>query len=335
MVNSMKELETSGTEKYTESFLLLEMLPLIVFVVPCFVLWWLKKTIFKPRKVFDVKDKVVLITGASSGLGKACAYRFAEAGAKLILSARNVEKLEEVKDSIIKRYSLDSALGPKVIPIDLSDCESITKAAELALMAYGHIDILINNAGISCRGSIVQTKMEVHRQLMNVNYFGPLLLTKSLLPSMIERKEGHIVGISTVQGKIAIPFRSPYTASKHAFDAFFTCLRSEVASSNINVTLISPGYIRTNLSINARTSDGTQYGSLDPTTAAGMEPGHVAEEILSAVECLQEDVVIADMKANLAILLKTLWPSLLSRVMKKRAQKEEQSELVVTKNKTD
>lgn len=299
------------------------MILFFVFVIPAFVIWCLNKALFSQKKVYDLKGKVVLITGASSGLGQACAYKFVEAGSKVILSARNINKLKEIRDDIVKQFGKhDDFHEPKVLYVDLDNLESLPKAGEDALMHYGHIDILVNNAGISYRGSILETEMDVHHHLMRVNYFGHLSLTKCILPSMITRKQGHILSVSSVQGKVSIPFRSAYTASKHAFDAFYNCLRSEVAEYNIHVTVVSPGYIRTNLSINARTGDGRQYGALDPSTAQGMEPSSVAMEVIKAIECHEEDVIIADVKTNLGILLKNLWPSLFYRIMKKRAIRE-------------
>eukprot|EP00794_Sanderia_malayensis_P009099 gene9099-10071_t len=296
------------------------MLPLIVIFIPVLVIWFVRHTFWKCNKTYDVREKVVLITGASSGLGEACAWKFAKAGAKVILCARNMDRLQRIRNEIIKQ--VDQVEDPKLLYLDLNVESNISKMMEEALKLYGCIDILINNAGISFRGAVQDTTIDVHRNLMNVNYFGAVVLTRAVLPSMVNRKAGHIVTVSSVQGKIAIPYRSAYAASKHACEAFFNCLRSEIADSNIFVTVVSPGYIHTNLSLNAVTSDGTSYGVLDSTTANGMHPTYVAGQIVDAVETRQEQVILADFKSNIAIILNCIWSSLFYKIMKKRAKNE-------------
>ncbi|XP_016117829.1 dehydrogenase/reductase SDR family member 7B-like, partial [Sinocyclocheilus grahami] len=143
-----------------------------------------------------------------------------------------------------------------------------------------------------------------------------------ILPSMVDRRSGHIVVISSVQGKISIPYRSAYSASKHATQAYFDCLRAEVEQLGLAVSVISPGYIRTNLSINAVTGDGSNYGVMDKTTARGSDPVDVAGAVLKAVCHKQKDVVLAGLLPTAAIYLRTLWPALYFRLMASRAIKE-------------
>lgn len=150
---------------------------------------------------------------------------------------------------------------PIILPLDLSDLNSIGGKVQSVLEIHGAIDILVNNGGISVRGDALSTAIDVDIRIMLVNYFGSVALTKACLPSMMARKEGRIVSISSVQGKFAIPHRSAYSASKHAMQAFCDSLRAEVAKDNIKVTLISPGYINTALSLNALTGTGASYGS--------------------------------------------------------------------------
>uniref|UniRef100_A0A8C0VM16 Dehydrogenase/reductase SDR family member 7B n=1 Tax=Cyanistes caeruleus TaxID=156563 RepID=A0A8C0VM16_CYACU len=208
-----------------------------------------------------LQEAVVVITGASSGLGKECAKAFHAAGSKLVLCGRDSEKLKELVQELcaVKNHRKNTH-EPHTVVFDLSDTKTVVNAAEEILKALGHVDILINNAGISFRGTIVDTGLDVDKKVMETNYFGPIALTKALLPSMIKRRQGHIVAISSVQGKISIPFRSAYAASKHATQAFFDCLRAEVEQYDIEVTVVSPGYIQTNLSLNAVTADGSRYG---------------------------------------------------------------------------
>ncbi|XP_048082837.2 dehydrogenase/reductase SDR family member 7B isoform X6 [Ursus arctos] len=214
---------------------------------------------------------------------------------------------------------------PYMVTFDLADPGAIVTATAEILQCFGHVDVLINNAGISYRGAIVDTTTDVDKKVMETNYFGPVALTKALLPSMIKRRQGHIVAISSIQGKISIPFRSAYAASKHATQAFFDCLRAEMEQYEIEVTVVSPGYIHTNLSLNAVTADGSTYGVMDKTTAQGRSPAEVARDVLAAVGKKKKDVILADLLPSLAIYLRTLAPGLFFRLMASRARKERKS----------
>ncbi|XP_064478972.1 dehydrogenase/reductase SDR family protein 7-like isoform X2 [Ornithodoros turicata] len=270
-----------------------------------------------------LRDKVVLITGASSGLGEALAYKFHEAGCKVILASRRLEQLERVKRNIMSQTTTNNA--PSILELDLADLKAIPAKAEEALGIHGRIDILINNGGISTRGDVLETDIQVHVKVMMVNYFGQVALTKAILPSMIDRKDGSIVAISSVQGKIGIPSRSAYSASKHATQAFYDCLLSEVSHSNVHVCVISPGYIRTNLSINALTGSGTTYGVMDETTANGMEPKEVADAVIEAVVNRRWDVILATLAPRLVIVLRVLFPWLYFIIMISRAKRLRQN----------
>ncbi|XP_044289053.1 dehydrogenase/reductase SDR family member 7B isoform X2 [Varanus komodoensis] len=270
-----------------------------------------------------LKDAVVVITGATSGLGKECARAFHASGSRLVLCGRNGERLQDLLQE------LSAAPGHprnphkhQTVIFDLSDIKAVVSAAEEILKCVGHVDVLINNAGISYRGTIVETVVEVDRKVMETNYFGPIALTKALLPSMIQRRKGHIVAISSVQGKIGIPFRSAYAASKHATQAFFDCLRAEVEQYDLDVTVVSPGYIQTNLSLNAVTADGSQYGVMDKTTSEGKAAVEVAQVVLSAVGEKKKEVLVAGFVPSLAVYLRTLCPRLFFTLMASRARKE-------------
>ncbi|XP_053326669.1 dehydrogenase/reductase SDR family member 7B isoform X2 [Spea bombifrons] len=270
-----------------------------------------------------IQDAVVVITGATSGLGKECAKVFYAAGSRLVLCGRNEERLEDlVKElSRIGKGSNQTHKPHKVI-FDLSDVEAVSSAAKEIFRLVGKVDILINNAGISYRGTIMNTKVSVDRMIMDTNYFGPVALTKALLPSMTKNGRGHIVVISSVQGRISIPFRSAYAASKHATQAFFDCLRAELAANNIHVTVINPGYIQTNLSVNAVTDDGSKYGVMDKNTANGRSAEDVAQIVLRAVGERKKEVLVAGVVPTLAVYLRTLAPKIFFTIMAARAKKE-------------
>ncbi|KAG9342959.1 hypothetical protein JZ751_015175 [Albula glossodonta] len=280
----------------------------------------------RTRHRANIQDAVVVITGASSGLGKECARVFHAAGARLILCGRDrarlqelAQDLKEVADSKQKMHTAS------IVTFDLSDTEAVASAAEEILKCHGHVDILINNAGVSYRGMILSTHVDVHKQVMGINYFGPVALTQAILPSMVQRKSGHVAVISSVQGKISIPFRSAYSASKHATQAYFDCLRAEMEQHGVAVSVFSPGYIRTNLSLNAVTGDGSKYGVLDRTTAEGQDPAVVAQAVLRAVGQRKKDVLLAGPLPTLAVYIRTLFPELFFKLMASRARKEQRA----------
>uniref|UniRef100_UPI0037E91A6C dehydrogenase/reductase SDR family member 7B n=1 Tax=Semicossyphus pulcher TaxID=241346 RepID=UPI0037E91A6C len=286
--------------------------------------WLLYKILVRLRPGAALQDAVVVITGASSGLGKECARVFHAAGARLVLCGRDAARLQQVVQQLTASSagSQKQTHTPRTVTFDLADSETVDRAAEEILQCYGHVDVLINNAGISYRGNVLDTHISVQRDVMETNYFGPIALTQALLPSMVQRQSGHIVVISSVQGKISIPYRSAYAASKHATQAYYDCLRAEMERFGIPVTVISPGYIRTNLSLNAVTGDGSKYGVLDKTTASGWDPRDVAQAVLKAVRHRSKDVVLAGPLPSLAIYLRTLWPALFFKLMSARARKE-------------
>ncbi|XP_071389454.1 dehydrogenase/reductase SDR family member 7B [Centroberyx affinis] len=298
------------------------MLPLALASLGVMLLY---RILVRLRPGASVQDAVVVITGASSGLGKECARAFHAAGARLVLCGRDAARLQQV----VQELTAGSAdvqrqtYVPSTVVFDLAETETVDKAAEEILKCYGQVDILINNAGISYRGNILDTHLSVQRDVMETNYFGPIALTQALLPSMVRRRSGHIVVISSVQGKIAIPYRSAYAASKHATQAYFDCLRAEIERYGIPVSVISPGYIRTNLSLNAVTGDGSKYGVLDKTTAMGRDPRDVAQAVLKAVRQRSKDVLLAGPLPSLAVYLRTLWPALFFKLMSSRARKEQ------------
>ncbi|XP_077019447.1 dehydrogenase/reductase SDR family member 7B isoform X2 [Tamandua tetradactyla] len=295
-------------------------LPLLFGCVGIFSLFKLLQWL---RMKAYLQDAVVVITGATSGLGKECAKVFHAAGAKLVLCGRNRQALEELtRDLAASHASKAQTHSPCMVTFDLTDPSATVAATAEILQCFGCVDILIHNAGVSFRGTIMDTTVDVDRRVMETNYFGPVALTKALLPSMVRRRQGHIVVISSIQGKISIPFRSAYAASKHATQAFFDCLRAEMEQYEIDVTVISPGYIHTNLSVNAITADGSRYGVMDETTAQGQSPEKVARDVMAAVGKKKREVILADLLPLLAIYLRTLAPGLFFSLMASRARKE-------------
>lgn len=267
-----------------------------------------------------LNNKVVMITGASSGLGEALAHTFYRCGCKIILVARRKEELERVKKDLTD-ISAAVTHVPIILSLDLTENESLRDKVTKIINVYDRIDILINNAGVSHRGTVSDTDIEVHKKLMFVNYFSQLALNNIVLPYMIKQNSGHIVSISSVQGRIAIPYRSAYAASKHALQAWYDCARAELHDKNIYFTVVNPGYIKTSLSYNALTGGGQVYGVMDATTENGYEPEYVAECILRSVLEQEKEITIAPFTSKAAIVLRTLFPSVYFYIMKQRAKK--------------
>ncbi|XP_014222659.1 dehydrogenase/reductase SDR family protein 7-like [Trichogramma pretiosum] len=278
---------------------------------------------FSRSKNSNLHNKVVVITGASSGLGEALAHAFYKCGCKLILVSRRLTELQRVKQALLDKHdNTITTFVPAIFTLDLTEINSLPAEAAKIVQIYGRIDILINNAGVSYRGEVVDTQIDVDIKVMLINYFAQVAFTKAFLPTMLQQQSGEIVCISSVQGKMGIPMRSAYAASKHALQAWCDSTRAELHSKNINVCVICPGYIQTSLSLNALTGNGETYGLMDATTAAGYSPEYVAEKVVKAVQRGEKEIVIAPIMHRIAILLRTLFPSVFFWLMKKRAESQ-------------
>jgi short-subunit dehydrogenase len=257
------------------------------------------------------KDKVVWITGASSGIGEALAYMLSEAGSSLILSSNEPERLEEVREKCANKSV------HLVLPLDLSEWEALAPKAAEVLARFGHVDILVNNGGISHRSLAKDTSLEVDRRVMDIDYFGHVALTKAVLPSMLQRKTGHIVVTTSLAGLLQVPYRTAYCAAKHALHGFFDTLRVELWEDNIKVTLVCPAQVRTNISYQALAGDGDNYGKMDPLIEAGMTPEECAEAILEAVVKGKHQVLVGTGTPILGTYVKRLSPTLFTRLVRK------------------
>jgi short-subunit dehydrogenase len=262
----------------------------------------------------SVVNKVIWLTGASSGIGEALAYELSKKGAKLILSARRKEELERVKGNCASAAQRQI----HVLPLDLEHTHTLQLSTEAAIQIFGHVDILINNGGISQRSFVADATLEVYRRLMEVNYFGTVALTKYLLPHFVQRKQGHFVTISSLTGKFGTPFRSGYAASKHALHGFFDSLRAEHYKDHIRVTMICPGFIRTSLTYSALTADGSPLNKMDAAQYKGKPAAWCAEKIARAIEKNKEEAYIGGREV-LGVYLKRFLPRIFSKVIRKVA----------------
>ena len=262
----------------------------------------------------SVAGKTIWITGASSGIGEALVYACAAQSANIILSARRTQELE--------RVSAQAGANTYVLPLDLCEPDTFASKTEEAINAFGHIDIIIHNGGISQRGSVMNTELSVYYRMMEVDFFSYVALTKALLPHFQQRRSGHFVVISSVMGKLGTPLRSGYAAAKHALHGFFDCLRAESAD-NINVTLICPGYVRTNVAVNALSATGEKHGKRDQEVAEGHPADQTAEQILRAVAANRYEAYVGKPfgQERLGLLIKRFLPSLMVRIAERQTPK--------------
>lgn len=252
--------------------------------------------------------KVVWITGASSGIGEALAKAFAAEGSKVVLSARRENELQRVLSACAE--ITPGISGHMVLPLDVTDQESLPTAAEAVREKLGRVDVLINNAGISQRSLCVDTDMEVYRQIMDVDVLGQIAMTRAVLPLMLEQGSGQIAVTSSVAGKIGVPYRTGYCAAKHAVMGFYDALRGEVAHRGIQVSTIVPGYIQTNISIHALKGDGSSFGYVDKEIAGGMDVDRCAAVILKGLRKGKPEIPVGKGFEMHALWIKRLFPGI-------------------------
>jgi len=256
-------------------------------------------------------NKIVWITGASSGIGEALVYAFLLEGAKVILSSRNQAELNRVV-----RNCSDLKENAYEYPMDVTDNIQVFNTVEQVIDRFGRVDILVNNSGISQRSLVKETPVEVDRKIMEVNFFGAVTLTKYLIPHMIINGGGHIVVTSSIVGKFGFPLRSAYSASKHALHGFFESLRLELYDNNINVLMVIPGQVRTNISFNAITKDGSPNGVMDHGQEGGISPDVVADAVLKGLRCKKREILVGR-KEILMVHIRRFFPALFFKIARK------------------
>ncbi|AMR41205.1 SDR family oxidoreductase [Elizabethkingia anophelis] len=257
-------------------------------------------------------NKVIWITGASSGIGEALVKELAvKSNAKIILSSRREDQLY----AIAQNAGLDKERYA-VIPVDLQNYTAMPTIAENAISKFGKIDILINNAGLSQRSLAMETSIEVDKRLMDIDFIGTVALTKAVVPYMIKNKGGQIVVVSSLMGLFGAPMRSGYAAAKHALHGFFEALRAELYNGKVLVTIVCPGFVKTNISINAVTGTGTAQNTMDDATANGIPVNIFAQKMLKAIAKQKYQAVIGG-KETFGVYLKRFFPSLLVKNVRK------------------
>ena len=255
--------------------------------------------------------QVVWITGASSGIGKALAEQYAAQGASVVLAARRVDVLNALV------AQLPSPERHMAVYLDLLQRDSFDTALHQVLTRYGRIDVLINNAGISQRALISETTMETERRLMEVDYFAQVELTKLLLPQFEKQASGQIAFVSSIAGLLGTQYRASYSAAKAALHMWANSLRAEVAEKGIQVAVIFPGFVQTDVSINALNGKGEAQGYDNEATANGLTAQDFAQQTLTALNKGKEYIVVGGPKEKLGVVVSRLAPPLLYKMIRK------------------
>ena len=258
----------------------------------------------------NYKDLTIWVTGASSGIGEALTIAFAKRGARIILSGRNEENLAMVKSRC------KNSKNHIVIPFDITDVEQAKQAYATAKTQAGKIDWLINNAGISQRALIMDTTEDVERQIMEIDYFAQTRLSRLVLPDMLAQGGGKIVMISSVAGLLGTQYRGAYGAAKAAIHMWANSLRAELHEQGIEVATIFPGFIQTNISINALTGDGSAQGTMDAATNKGLTATSFAKQVVKALTKGEEYIIVAGRKEKLATKVNRLSPPKLYKLIR-------------------
>lgn len=254
--------------------------------------------------------KVVWITGASSGIGEALCRAFADEGARLVLSSRRPDELERVRQTCTRPTE------HWVQSLDLTKSATFPESVREVLARMGKIDVLINNGGVSQRARALDAAAEVERAIMEVDYFGPVALTKAVLPAMMARREGHVVTVSSVMGYVGTPGRSSYAAAKHALHGYFDSLRAEVWRDGITITLVCPGYVRTAVSDNALGPHGQKQSRNESSHERGIAPEKCAAAIVRAVFRKRNEVYVGGWEV-VGIYLQRFLPALYAQIVRR------------------
>jgi dehydrogenase/reductase SDR family member 7B len=269
---------------------------------------------------YSMKGKVVIITGGSSGIGKACAEIFGKAGAKIVISGRNEKNLNDTVQEL-KKNNIDAL----AVNADVSIEKDNERLVSETISRYGGIDVLINNAGISMRGLFEETDLDVIRKVMDINFYGTLYATKYALPHILKSK-GSIVSISSIAGIRGLPARTGYSASKFAIQGFMEALRTELLKKDVHVLVACPGFTASNIRNTALAKDGSKQGESPRDESSMMSAEEVAGAILSAVIRRKRDIVLT-MQGKITVFLNKWFPGFMDGMVYKHLAKEKDSPL--------
>ena len=259
--------------------------------------------------------KAIWITGASSGIGRACAEVYANKGYRVVLSSRRKESLEKAAEEICSsgKVSKENLI---IIPLDLAENSNYNPVVSEVLNEIGSLDVMLHAGGISQRSLAIDTSVDVDRRVMEIDYFGTVALTKALLPHFTENKSGQFVVITSLMGLFSSPLRSGYCGAKHALHGFFESLRAEVYDQGISISMVCPGFIATDISLNAVVGDGSKQGTMDEKTGAGMTPLECAKRLYKGVR-KKKALILIGRSEILAVYVGRFFPGLLRRIIRK------------------
>lgn len=265
-----------------------------------------------------MKDKIVIITGASGGIGEALAKKFSSEGSIVVIAARQIEKLETLK------MELEDA-GGKVLAVACdvskeSDCKNLI---DQTIKAFGKIDVLINNAGISMRALFNDLDLDVIKKVIDINFWGAVFATKFALPHLLKSK-GSVVGVSSIAGKKGLPGRTGYSASKFALEGFLETLRTENIKNDLHVLVACPGFTASNIRKSSLSKDGSSQGESPRTENKMMSPDEVADHIYLATLKRKRDLVLT-FNGKLTVWLNKFFPAMMDRIVYKHMAKEPDS----------
>lgn len=293
------------------------LLPLLVVIAAG--LYYVYTEVIQFMSDSTVRNKVIVITDAVSGVGSELARLFHKGGARLILCGTSWDQMESLYDSLTSGSDPRVTFTPKLVLLDFSDVASVAEVVQEVVECYGCVDVLVCNSSMKLKAPVQNVSLEVDRNVMDVNYFGPSALAKGLLPTMISRRAGHILLVNSIQGRLAVPFRTSYSASKHAVQAFFDCLRAEVQEYGIVVSTISHTFV------NASTPPPSTGPAPKPKKGLaayissqlshGVSPSVLANEIVRTVSRKRKEVVLAHPIPRVALYLRSLCPTILFSVV--------------------
>jgi short-subunit dehydrogenase len=265
-----------------------------------------------------LKNKVVIITGASSGIGRALAEEFAREKARIVIAARSGDKLEQLRTRLEKT-------GSEVLPVtmDVSREEDCKRLIEETVERFGRIDILVNNAGVSMRALFRDVSLDVIRTLMDINFWGTVYCTHYALPYLLE-SNGSVVGVSSIAGNKGLPGRTGYSASKFAVQGFLETLRIENRNTGLHVLIACPGFTASNIRQTALAADGSAQGESPRDEGNMMSAEQVAGEIVRAVRKRKKFLVLT-LQGKLVIWLNKFFPGLIDRMVYNHMAKEPDS----------
>ncbi|PCJ27426.1 MAG: short chain dehydrogenase [Flavobacteriales bacterium] len=253
-----------------------------------------------------MKNKVVIITGASSGIGEACAKEFAKKGANIVIAARNSDKLNKVAEQL-------QLLGVEVLVVrcDVALKEDCKNLIEQTISKFGQLDILINNAGISMRAIFNEMELDVIEKVMAINFFGTVYCTKYALPHILKTK-GSVVGVSSIAGFVGLPARTGYSASKYAMQGFLDALRTENLKTGLHVMIACPGFTASNIRNTALSADGSTQGETPRDEAKMMTAEEVADNIVKGVIKKKRTLVLTN-QGKLVVFLSKFFPKFIEK----------------------